>query len=99
MLNVIDALLDIACSKAVDCGGVVLLLYLTTTTDSKNFGIFIATEIRMTGTTYLNSRCLKERCFSQQFVPDPFLYEPLNQYIMSVLLGNDTTLTCRLLDC
>ena len=62
MLNVIDALLDIACSKAVDCGGVVLLLYLTTTTDSKNFGIFIATEIRMTGTTYLNSRCLKERC-------------------------------------
>ena len=38
---------------------VVVSMYLRTTFDSKNFGILMTIEIRITGTTYLNNLRLK----------------------------------------
>ena len=56
----IDSLMVVTGVEDITTEEDVTFLYTLSTLDSKNLGILIITEIRMTGTTYLNNRRLQK---------------------------------------
>jgi hypothetical protein len=56
----IDSLMIVTGVEDITTAEAVTFLYTLSTLDSKNLGILIIVEMRMTGTTYLNNRRLQK---------------------------------------